>query len=207
MLSGFANFPLIREPFRTMVLVAGCLGLRVSEIVALRWGDFDFPGLTLLVNRSIVHGRIGEVKTEYSRDSVPLDPALVAALMRHKERAFSTPEGWLFANPVTGKPYHQEEIQKRYISKAGVAAKIGGDIGWHTFRHSYRSWLDETGAPLTVQKELMRHASIQTTMNVYGKAMTDTKRQAHRRVVELVLKSSKTEETVGNKKPITVIGS
>ena len=139
-----------------MVLVAGCLGLRVSEIVALQWGDFDFPGLTLLVNRSIVHGRIGEVKTEYSRDSVPLDPALVEALMQHKKRSISTPEGWLFANPVTRKPYHQEEIQKRYIRKAGIAAE-----------------------------ELMRHASIQTTMNVYGKAMTDTKRQAHRRVVEI----------------------
>lgn len=199
--------PLIREPFRTMVLIAGCLGLRVSEIVALQWGDFDFPGLTLLVNRSIVHGRIGEVKTEYSRDSVPLDPALVEALMQHKKRSIATPEGWLFANPVTRKPYHQEEIQKRYIRKAGIAAEIGCDIGWHTFRHSYRSWLDETGAPLTVQKELMRHASIQTTMNVYGKAMTDTKRQAHRRVVELVLKPSKTEETVGQKKPVKVIGS
>ena len=79
----------------------------------------------------------------------------------------------------TGRPYHQEEIQKRYIRKAGIAAEIGDGIGWHTFRHSYRSWLDDTGAPLTVQKELMRHASIQTTMNVYGKAMTDTKRQAH----------------------------
>jgi hypothetical protein len=33
----------------------------------------------------------------------------------------------------------------------------------------------------------MRHASIQTTMNIYGKAMTDTKRQAHRKVVEMVL--------------------
>jgi hypothetical protein len=53
----------------------------------------------------------------------------------------------------------------------------------------------------------MRHASIQTTMNVYGKAMTDTKRQAHRRVVELVLKPSKTEETTGQKKPVKVIGS
>ena len=52
--------PPIREPFRTMVLVAGCLGLRVSEIVALQWADFDFSGLTLLVQRSIVHGRIGE---------------------------------------------------------------------------------------------------------------------------------------------------
>ena len=184
--------PLIREPYRTMVLVAGCLGLRVSEIMALQWGDFDFPGLALLVQRSIVHGHVGEVKTEYSRDTVPLAPALVEALIQHKQRSFPTPEGWLFANPVTGKPYYQEEIQKRYIRKAGIAAKIGGDIGWHTFRHSYRSWLDETGAPLTVQKELMRHASIQTTMNIYGKAMTDTKRQAHRKVVEMVLKSNKT---------------
>jgi integrase len=38
--------------------------------------------------------------------------------------------------------------------------------------------LDEAGAPLIVQKEWMRYASIQTTMNIYGKAMTDTKRQA-----------------------------
>ena len=59
----------------------------------------------------MVHGRVGDVKTEYSRDSVPLDTAVVEALMLHKERAFSTPEG-LFAKPVTKKPYHQEEIQK-----------------------------------------------------------------------------------------------
>ena len=43
-----------------------------------------------------------------------------------------------------------------------------GAIGWHTFRHTYRSWLDETGAPMKVQQELMRHASIQTTMNYLG---------------------------------------
>ena len=40
----------------------------------------------------------------------------------------------------------------------------------------------------------MRHASIQTTMNIYGKAMTDSKRQAHSKVVEMVLNSSKSEE-------------
>ena len=45
-----------------MVLIAGCLGLRVSEIVALQWRDFDFIGLTLLIQRGIVHGRVGDVK-------------------------------------------------------------------------------------------------------------------------------------------------
>jgi integrase len=58
-----------------------------------------------------------------------------------------------------------------------------------------------------VQKELMRHASIQTTMNIYGKAMTDTRRQAHSKVVEMVFKSSKSEETVDQKKPVPAIGS
>ncbi|WP_449649496.1 zinc finger domain-containing protein [Terriglobus tenax] len=51
-----------------------------------------------------------------------------------------------------------------------------GEIGWHTFRHAYRSWLDEAGAPMKVQQELMRHASIQTAMNVYGQAMSNSKR-------------------------------
>lgn len=77
----------------------------------------------------------------------------------------------------------------------------------HERRHSYRSWLDETGAPLTVQKELIRHASIQTTMNIYGKAMTDSKRQAHSKVVEMVLNSSKSKETVGRNNPVAAIGS
>src|SRR5262249_38183980 len=99
--------------------------------------------------------------------------------------------GWLFVSPRTKRPYHQETIQQAHIREAGKTAGLGDGIGWHTFRHSYRSWLDDTGAPVTVQKELMRHASIQTTMNIYGKAMADTKRQAHSKVVEMVLKTKK----------------
>ncbi len=72
--------------------------------------------------------------------------------------------------------------------RAQEAAGKYGDIGWHTFRHTYRSWLDETGAPMKVQQELMRHASIQTTMNVYGQAMSSSKREANGKVVEMVLK-------------------
>jgi integrase len=179
------------EPYQTQIWIAGCLGLRASEIMPLRWSDFDFQSLTVLVQRSIVHGRLADVKTEYSKDRIPLDPALAEVLLEHKERCTLTPEGWLFANPVTGRPYHQDTIQQRHIREAGKAAGLGDGIGWHTFRHSYRSWLDDTGAPLTVQKELMRHASIQTTMNVYGKAMSNTKREAHSRVVQAVLPGRK----------------
>jgi integrase len=67
--------------------------------------------------------------------------------------------------------------------------------------------LDETGAPLTVQKELMRHASIQTTMNIYGKAMTDSKRQAHSKVVEMVLNGKKPNAVASQEATKTAIGS
>ena len=57
------------------------------------------------------------------------------------------------------------------------------------FRHTFRSLLDETGAPLKLQQELIRHADIRTTMNIYGKAMETSKREAHGKVVRLVLPS------------------
>ena len=62
-----------------------------------------------------------------------------------------------------------------------------GVIGWHTFRHTYRSWLDESGASMKVQQELMRHSSITTTMNIYGAAMDDTKRTANSNLVKMAI--------------------
>jgi integrase len=77
-------------------------------------------------------------------------------------------------------------VQQRHIGPAAERCGIGR-IGWHTFRHTFRSLLDETGAPIKVQQELMRHADIRTTMNIYGKTMEKSKREAHSKVVRLVL--------------------
>ncbi len=71
---------------------------------------------------------------------------------------------------------------------------------------TYRSWLDETDAPMGVQKELMRHASIQTTMNIYGMTMTDSKRQAHSKVVEMVLKGNKSSEVAATERVVAATG-
>ena len=180
----------VKEPYRTMVIVAQCLGLRVSEIAALQWDDFDFERNLLLVQRSFVSGRVDDVKTEYSHDHVPIHDSLLTELLAWSKECPPTKEGWVFANPITSRPYFPTEIQKRHLKPLGI--KLGlGPIGWHTFRHTYRSWLDETGAPMKVQQELMRHASIQTTMNVYGQAMPASKREANGKVVEMVLKPMK----------------
>jgi hypothetical protein len=50
----------------------------------------------------------------------------------------------------------------------------------------------------------MRHASIQTTMNVYGRAMTESKRQAHSNVVQMVLQAE-TVDTAIEEKPKSLV--
>src|SRR5712692_5688972 len=131
------------EPFRTMVILDMATGLRCSELLALKWCDFDWENLTLLVRRAIVDGVVDEVKTRYSNAGLPLDPALAEIMWARKGRAeFSAPEDWVFASPFQGGclPYRAWGIQQRRIKPAGRRAGLG-DIGWHTMRHTFSSLL------------------------------------------------------------------
>ena len=177
----------LEEPYCQMVQVAMCLGLRVSEVLALKWSDFDFDALSVQVVRGVVHGRISKVKTEYSEDELPLDPAFAKLMLAWQIRCTRSEGNWVFPNPNTGTLYHASPIQQDYIRPAGREAKLSKDIGWHTFRHTYRSFLDDAGAPVGVQQKLMRHAQVSTTMNTYGNAQMTSKRTANTQVVEMVL--------------------
>jgi integrase len=73
-----------------------------------------------------------------------------------------------------------------YVKPAAVRAGIG-KVGWHTFRHMFSSILHQAGTNMAVQKELLRHADIQTTMNIYTQAVSAAKREAVHRVAELLL--------------------
>ena len=78
----------------------------------------------------------------------------------------------------------------RVLKLAAEAAGIG-NIGWHTFRHSYRMWLKQLKAPLDVQKQLMRHADLKTTVEIYGieSEVPDEMREANAQVVKSLLGS------------------
>ena len=172
------------EPWRTMVLVAMSLGLRVSEILGLQWNDFDFDRNTVFVRRAWVVGEIGDVKTRYSKKTIPLDPSLVAALLSYRLK-YECCE-WVFANPDTNRPWWAHHIQHQRIVPAGAKAKLGR-IGWHTFRHTYSSMLRHLGVDLKVQQELLRHADIRTTMNTYTQAMPTALREANCRVARMLV--------------------
>ena len=174
----------LREPYKTMCIVAMCTGLRVSEVLALRWEHVDFTSGVIRVQQGVVNGRIGKVKTEASQDEVPLDSAFAHVLRDWKGKST---EGLVFPSPVTGGCYYAGIIQRQILKPKGESVGISG-LGWHTFRHTYRSLLDETGAPVGVQQKLMRHANVSTTMNVYGNSTLKAKQKANSQVVQMLMR-------------------
>jgi integrase len=179
------------QPFKTIALACCCLGLRISECLGLKWADVDWLNGNLRVERAIVCQQVGDVKTAESRRYLTIDRELLEALKSWKQTSqFSAPGDWMFASPVQhGQlPWSYDQIWRVY-QKAAEKSSIG-QIGTHTLRHTYRSWLDSVGTPVGVQQRLMRHADIRTTMNIYGDAGTAEMAEAHSKVVRLALQQS-----------------
>ena len=175
----------LAEPYKTMVIAAACLGLRVSELLGLQWGDIDFASLTVKIQRSCVEGEIYPTKTEASESALPLDPNLAEALLNHRARAEHTGDtDFVFAG-ANEKPPWPDGLLTDHLKPAAAKAGIG-KIGWHTFRHTYSTLLHALGTTPAVQKELLRHADIQTTLNVYTQAISAEKREAASKVANVL---------------------
>lgn len=179
----------LREPVRTMALVDVSTGLRIGELLALQWQDIDFENFEISVTRSISLQHIGDCKTEASRKPVPMDAELAEALWSWRQNSgYPKPEDWVFASPAKdGKqPYWPGTLYRAHLEPAAKAAGIPGKIGWHTFRHTFATLLKANGEDIKTVQELLRHANISVTMNVYAQGVTELKRQAQHRIVRMV---------------------
>ena len=85
------------------------------------------------------------------------------------------------------EPYWPDNLLKRFVKRAAVRAKITKRVGWHTLRHTYSTLLRANGTDIKVQQELLRHANVQTTLQVYTQAISEQKRAANAKVVGQLL--------------------
>jgi integrase len=176
---------------RAMVLLAGSTGLRRSEMIALTWTDVNTLTLEVNVLRSCVRNRFGDTKTECSRRPVPLHPLVLAALLEWKEESlYKKDADFLFPSiRLNGeKPLSPDSLLKRSIRPALQRAGIvGKQIGWHNFRHSLATNLRAMGVDVKVAQELLRHANSRTTLDIYTRAVSQQKRDANTKLVEMLL--------------------
>ena len=179
----------LADPWKTAVYVAVTTGLRVSELLGLKWGDVEFAAGEIHLSRGIVRQHIGQMKTEASRKPVPLDAGLADVLLNWRGRCpYNQDADYIFASPDKNgsQPYWPNAAMEDHVRPAAIRAGIGKRLGWHTLRHTYGTLVKSQGADVATTQALMRHANASITMDRYVQAVTPAKREAQNRVVNSI---------------------
>ena len=166
-------------------------GLRIGEVLALRWGSIDFKNKTINVERAITQlpvfdeeGKvvsrrtiISETKTACSIREVPVPDILVDALQDWKriqwvrEQVYGNdlikPESIVFANnDGSHRTYSGTRmILNRFKKRYGLS---DSGISFHTLRHTYSNMLFEMGENPKVIQMLLGHKDVKTTITTYN---------------------------------------
>jgi integrase len=149
----------INEQDGSLFTVAACTGLRLGELVALRWRDVDLAGGMLIVSRSISAGTETSTKSRRAR-TVPLADQAIAEFKRLRQRHhFTDRDDFVFCRP-DGGPLNGASVRNRFIcaqKKAQVRVRR-----FHDLRHTFGS-LAIRRFDLVAVKEMMGHAALTTT--------------------------------------------
>jgi integrase len=143
-----------------LVRVAAYAGLRLGELLALRWRDVDFAGRALTVGRALSAGIESSTKSGRVR-RVPLPDQAAAALDRLSRREdFTAPSERVFCNAL-GRALDGSALRRRY-QRAQAAARLT-PLRFHDLRHTYGSLLAADGIDLVTIQTVMGHSLLATT--------------------------------------------
>ena len=182
-------------------------GLRIGELCALKWSDFDFTEKIFDVRRTLQRiqkktSDIGEksaktqivegdTKTKNGKRVIPITDVMYHKLMQHRSRQnFEklrlgkgyADYGYVFANEFgyAVEPSYIRDVYERILKSAGVS-----HYKFHTIRHTFATRAIENGAPVKIVSEILGHSSVQLTMDVYCHPSVSAKRSVMEKLEKL----------------------
>jgi integrase len=156
--------------WKAFVVTALKTGLRVGELLALKWEDLDLVAGRLLVRRTLWHDQEGTPKGGRTRE-VPLSNEAIATLKAHRHL-----KGDYVFCETNGKRLTHSRVKSVVPStckKAGLAKRLTT----HDLRHTFASHLVMRGVALKAVQELLGHATMEMTMR-YAHLSPEVKREA-----------------------------
>ncbi len=134
---------------RCIMFMLYSAGLRISELLNLRWQDID-------VDRNVIYIRGGKGR----KDRITLLSKLALDYLRHYQTLYQ-PKEWLFESPEGGQysPRSVNQFIHKYSKQAGICKRVSA----HTLRHSFATHLLERGTDLRYIQTLLGHESSLTT--------------------------------------------
>ncbi|APG70013.1 site-specific integrase [Lactobacillus delbrueckii subsp. lactis] len=151
-------------------------GMRIGELIALEWSDFDFFRKTVSINKTLTLDKagkstIGSPKTASSNRTIMLDDETMNALQKWRAEQsrriiyLGKPKNDLIFPNEHGEHFSSVTVtnwNKKIAEKQGLRK-----IGLHGFRHTHASLCFEAGLTMQDVKERLGHSNISTTMDIY----------------------------------------
>src|SRR5258708_4044368 len=159
---------ILPEPAATVVATAAFTGARKGELRGLMWENYD--GSEIRVMKSVWRSHVDEPKRPKSKAAIPVISPLKVMIERHWTESGRPTRGFIFANQH-GKPMNLEALAVDVIRPALEESNLRWH-GWHAFRRGLATNLHRLGVSDKVIQQILRHANVTTTMNIYVKTVS-----------------------------------
>ncbi len=171
------------EPVRSITLLLVLTGLRIGELLALRWGSVDLDARVLRVMETVYDGHFDKPKTKRGRRTIPIG-AETADVLAAFRPSFVDPTRLVFAQSG-GKPLDRWNLLRKHLKPAAKKSGLSG-ITWHLLRHSHATMLDVVGTPIGTMQSLLGHSAPEITREIYLHAIPEEQRRAVNSVEKLI---------------------
>ncbi|WP_369282374.1 tyrosine-type recombinase/integrase [Oscillibacter sp. GMB15532] len=160
-------------------------GIRIGELCALKWRDFDLDSGIMTISRTVSRVRnfesttsktqlhIGTPKSRTSMRKIPLPEFLLKMIRVYQPIAAKGEWGILSNQPDPFEPRAYQRIYKQILKEAGVENRK-----FHALRHSFATRALELGVDIKTLSEILGHANISITLNIYAHSLMEQKKIA-----------------------------
>ncbi len=156
-------------------------GTRLGEVLGLKWRHVDLEGRILRIEQSLWRGQLVSPKTAASTRDILLGSALGGTLMNHRETSSHRgPDDFVFCKK-DGSPLDPDVLRKDVLypilDRLGIPRKKGAS-GFHTFRHSAASIINQQTGNLKLAQKFLGHSTIKMTADIYTHTSAEAEREA-----------------------------
>lgn len=199
---------LFTERLGFAILLDLSTGLRIGELCGLKWSDFNFDTKSFQVKRTLqritspkkkqvdtsdIKTKVveGKVKTDKGYREIPLQSKIFDELIKYKKQQDNekikagcayADNDYVFASEIGGciEPSTMRDVLNRLLKSTCIK-----HANFHSLRHTFATRAIEAGVSIKAVSEILGHASIQITLDLYCHASIDMKREAMDKMADL----------------------